>query len=239
MWRRAAGLSPLARLLPRPAPLATAVRLLSSAPPRGGGGPPGGRRGQTLSPQEAKLQADMEELIGHMEDRLNYGNDPKLRGPPPPTPTHIAETWAPSALVSPLPAENALTFRTRFYIDSTGQQQFHSVKVQMNVNIKKLGLEPAEEARLVAVARPHYRSKAHELLMSCSRYLEVPRNKAHLRQTVGKLLADARANAAAHAATPEDELPLAVRSQPWIAGDRRAFRRRPPLFHRPRKKSPG
>ena len=210
-----------------------ATRFLSSSPPGGRRQPP------TLSPREQKLNSDLEEIFSEFQKRLDYSAEPQLRGPPPPPPKHISESWAPAALVSPVLAENALNFRTRFYIDSTGQQQYHSVKVQLNVKIRRLGLSAAEEARLLAVARPHYRKNGHELVLACSRYLEVPRNKAHLRETVSKLLADARANAEAHEATPDAEKPLAARQEPWLAGDRRAFRRRPPTYHKNMHKSPG
>ena len=224
----------LGRLLPRagggiPLP----VRALSSrvGPPR--------TRPQRL-PAHQQVVDEHNELWSHFEERLRLGApEPKLRGPPPPPQTKVLETWAPAALVAPDAADNALTFRTRFYIDSTGRQQFHSVKVQMNVKIRRLGLSSAEEARLLAVARPHYRKRGHELVMSCIRYLEVPRNKAHLRQTIGRLLADARANADAHANTPDAERPLAARRRPWLAADTRAYRRRPPGFFKITHKSPG
>ena len=183
------------------------------------------------------------ELSDAIEDRLNFKQDlygdPRLRTTPPPPPTHIAETWAPAELVSPVPEENALTFRTRFYIDATGQQPFQSCKVQLDVSIRRLGLSKAEEARLIAVARPHYRKRGHTLMLGCSRYLEATRNKAHLRQTVGRLLADARENAAAFEETPDSERPLAARKWPWLPRDKRAYRGRPKnhlkIFH----KSPG
>jgi len=215
---------------------AAPLRALST---RGGGG--GGRREQEpLSPREAKLKQDMEDIVQAMEDRMKFSQDPpKLRGLPPPPPTHVHETWAPAALVSPLPEENALTFRTRFYIDATGLQQNHSVKVQVNVKIKRLGLSAEEEARLIAVSRQYYRKKSHELQLACQRYLEVPRNKAHLRGVISRLLADARTNATAHAETPDAQKPLAARAEPWLAGDKRAFQRRPPLYFKVTHKSPG
>jgi hypothetical protein len=228
---------------------ATHARALSSSAASAGrrGGERGGRasaalpweRARQVPAVERRLQEELQELVDVYKERMDFSPEPQLRGPPPSPPTHVVETWAPAALVSPLPAENALTFRTRFYIDSTGQQQFHSVKVQLSVKIGRLGLAADEEARLLAVARPYYRKRGHELALSCSRYLEVPRNKAHLRRVVAQLLADARANAAAHAATPDAELPLAARSHPWLPGDARAFRRRPPTYHKIEHKSPG
>lgn len=212
------------------------ARMLSSSPPTGGRG---SRREANMSPREKQLNQESQDIWAVFKERFEYSAEPKLRSAPQPPPTHISETWAPTALVSPVPAENALAFRTRFYIDSTGQQQYHSVKVQLTVKVRKLNLSAEEEARLVAVARPHYRSKGHELVLACSRYLEVPRNKAHLRQTVGRLLADARANAAAHAATPDAERILASRRAPWLPRDPRAFRRRPPTYHKTMHKSPG
>ena len=188
---------------------------------------------------DKRLNEELDEIVANFNERFNAGAEPEFRGPTPPAPTNISETWAPAALVSETADENALCFRSRFYIDATGKQQYHSVKVQLNVKIRKLGLSAEEEARLVAVARPHYKKKGHELLLSCSRYLEVPRNKAHLRQTVEKLLADARANAATHAEAPDVEKPLAARAVPWIAGDPRAYRGRPKHYFRPKKKSPG
>ena len=208
------------------------VRCLSSRPP------PRGRR-DNVSPRETQLMSDLETAFGLYDDRMDASTPPRLRGAPPPPLTHILETWAPAALVSPLREENALTFRTRFYIDATGQQQYYSAKVQLNINIRRLGLGADEEARLLAVARPFYRKKNHELHMSCTRYLEVARNKAHLRQTVSHLLADARTNARAHAATPDAELPLAARSQQWLPGDHRTYRRHPPKKFKKTHKSPG
>ena len=49
------------------------------------------------------------------------------------------------------------------------------------------------------------------LRLQCVRHDEPHKNKAELRALLGSLLADARENAAAHAATLQHELPLADR----------------------------
>ena len=56
---------------------------------------------------------------------------------------------------------------------------------------------------------------------------------------LGNRQIEARANADAHAATPDAELPLAARSQPWLPDDHRAFKRRPPTYFKTQHKSPG
>ena len=164
------------------------------------------------------------------------GPEPVFRPPPPMPPTTHVETWAPAALVSADPAQNALRFVTRFYIDATGEQPQHAKKVQLFVKLGLLGLSAAERSRLLAVAGPHYDRKRGELRFTCDRHAEVARNKAELRETVARLVADAREHADGHASAPDAQLPLAARRRPWLPRDPRAYRgERPNRF----KNSPG
>ena len=64
----------------------------------------------------------------------------------------------------------------------------------------------------------------HQLRFTCDKYAEVARNKAELRATVDSLVEDAKQHAEAHASVPDSELPLAVRSRPWLPGDPRCYR---------------
>ena len=91
------------------------------------------------------------------------------------------------------------------------------------MKLSRLGLSASERKRLLAVAYPYFNAKRGELRFSCNRYAEAARNKQELRDKVTALLADARENAEAHAATPDSEPPLAARSRPWKPRDPRAY----------------
>ena len=209
-------------MLRRLVPLATrsasrqflAVRALSS-------------RGPNLSQAEQRLREEERRIHDKFWERVKVGAEPRFRSPVPPPPTTHHESWAPAAYVSPDPLDNALSFRTRFYIDATGEQPDHQRKVQLVVKVSKLGLSALERARLIAVGNRHYNRKRGELLLTCSRYAEVARSKAELRETVRGLVADAKENAEAHASTPDSELPLACRSRPWFPRDPRSYRGHP------------
>ena len=167
----------------------------------------------------------MEDLVLEKLHRGSPKNKLRSEAPLPPT-THV-ETWVNRAYISGTQMENALSFRTRFYIDATGEQRQESSKVQMVVKVSKLGLSDLEEKRLIAVALPNYTHKKREFRFSCNRYLELGRNKDELRQRMALLLADAKQNAEAHAQIPDSELPIAVRSRPWLPRDKRAILNRP------------
>ena len=194
------------------APLARAFAPLSTRP------------GKQLSVAEENFAKEEEESLNAMWEKLNAGKpEPRFRDPVPVPPTTHVETWAPVNLVSSNVDENALEFRSRFYIDAKGTQPAHANKVQLAVKLSRLGLNPLERKRLLAVAYPYYNAKRGELRLSCNRYAEAARNKQELRDKVTALLADARENAEAHAATPDSELPLAARSRPWRPRDPRAY----------------
>ena len=167
------------------------------------------------------------------------GTEPQLRKPVPLPPATHVETWANAALVSANPNENALSFRTRFYSDATGVQPDYAKKVQLVVSVAKLQLTSLEERRLLAVANRQYIRRRHELLFTCDLHADTARNKAELRAQLGRLLADARENAEAHALTPDSELPLAWRSRPWMPRDRRAYKKKPNRTMRKASKTPG
>lgn len=212
----------------RPAPVSLLARALAGGP---GGGGRGGRR--NLSPQQEKwekIDKDLEEEIF----RRMQGPERQLRAPTPPPPTTHHETWVPASRVSSDVAENALSFRTRFYIDATGGMPGQN-KVRLVVKLAKLGLSEAEERRLVAVASRgnNYDPKARELKMSCGLHHEIGRNKEELRRTLGRLVLDARQNAESHAAAADEDLPLFQRSRPWLK-DTKYYRGRPRywLLHR-------
>ena len=204
-------------------PLGIGSRALSSSPS-------GGRPRRPPLSEAARRELEAEAGIrSAMWEKLNSaGPEPRFRPPPPMPPTSHSETWAPASLVSDNPSENALTFVTRFYIDATGEQPDYANKVQLTVNVSKLGLNEQERSRLLAVTSRHYNRKRDELLFTCRRYTEVARNKAELRETVARLVADAREQAEAHASTAESELPLLSRSRPWAPRDPRAYRGHPP-----------
>ena len=181
-----------------------------------------------VAPHEERLLREEAEVNAEIWERLNRSSpEPKLRSPVPEPPTTHLETWANRAYISEIPEENALSFRTRFYIDSTGEQPDYSNKVQLVVKVSKLGLTPLEERRLIAVALPNYHRKRKELHFSTRRYDEVGRNKEFLRRRVAALLEDARENAEGHDLLPDSELPLAARRRPWLPGDTRVGSNRP------------
>jgi len=195
----------------------------------------GGNKQQLTEAQERQMQKERE-LESKIWERLQDSPSPRLRSEPPSPPTTHRESWAPASLVSADPADNVLHFTTRMYIDATGQQPEWANKVELVVKVSQLGLNYLEQSRLVAVALRQYDRKRGELKLTCRRYAEVARNKSELRMTLRRLIVDAQQNAAAHASTPESQLPLAVRQRPWYAGDSRAYR-----GHRPNrfKNSPG
>jgi hypothetical protein len=203
----------------------SSLSAVTRAASSGTGGRAGRPRGPPLSLAEQKIRAEEEEMSAAFWKKLNTGPEPRLRGAPPLPSTDHAESWAPGHLVSSLPVENALQFRTRFYIDSVGQQPAYANKVQVAVSLPRLGLSESEMARLLAVARPNYNHKRRELLFTCRRYAEVARNKEELRLRVEQLLADAREHSCDIA--PDEELPLAARARPWLPGDRRVYKGRP------------
>ena len=202
----------------------------------GDGGPPQRQQQQQQQQQSQPFRSAREDALANEEaeveaavwERLNRGSpEPKLRSPVPRPPTTHLETWANRGYVSALPDENALSFRTRFYIDSTGEQPDYANKVQLVVKLSKLGLTPLEERRLIAVALPNYDRKRKELRFSTMRYDEVGRNKDFLRQRMAALLEDARENAEAHSLIPDKQLPFAARSRPWLPRDPRVTHHRP------------
>ena len=178
----------------------------------------------------ATLQEQEEASFQAIWEKLNTGPEPRYRSPTPmPQTTHV-ETWAPADAVSDEKLENALEFRTRFYIDAgynALKQPQYAKKAQLTVRLAALDLSEKERARLLAVAYPFYDRKRNALRLSCNRYHEPARNKAELRQKVRMLLADARENADSHAETPDARLPLSARSRPWKPGDHRMYVGRP------------
>lgn len=178
--------------------------------------------------QEEELRRQEMEFDQFFWERIRRSApEPKLRSPVPPPPSTHLETWANRDYVSANVDENALSFRTRFYIDAMGEQPDYAHKVQLVVKLSKLGLTPLEERRLIAVALPHYNRKRKELHFSCTQFAEVGRNKDVLRRQMAALIADARENAEGHAQISDSELPLAVRSRPWLPRDRRVILNRP------------
>lgn len=189
------------------------------------------RGGKQLTEAQQRLENQEEELDEQIWGKLNSTPEPRLRSDPPLPPTTHRESWAPASLVAADPAENVLRFTSRMYIDATGEQPEWANKVELVVKVSKLGLSVLEQRRLLAVASRQYNRKRGELMFTCRRYADVARNKMELRATLGKLITDARQNSDAHAAMPDSQLPLAVRSRPWIARDPRAYRgQRPNRF---------
>lgn len=186
------------------------------------------RQAAWIDPLEERMEREEEDVKAAIWERLNRASpEPRLRSPVPEPPTTHLETWANRAYISEIPDENVLSFRTRFYIDSTGEQPEYSNKVQLVVKLAKLGLTPLEERRLIAVALPNYHRKRKELHFSTQRYDEVGRNKEFLRRRFASLLEDARENAEGHDLIPDEELPLAARRRPWLPRDTRVGSNRP------------
>jgi len=206
------------------------ARALSSRPQR---------RGPPQSAAEVAMNEDEKKVDVLISEKL-LGYQPKLRGPAPPAPAWLNESWVPAANVSADPLENALEFRTRFYVSASGKQPEGAGKVVLKIKCRQLGLAPGELARLRSVAGDRYDRGSDELRLSSGRHEEPHKNKLELRALLGRLVADARENAAAHAATPQHLLPLADRSRihtPTSRPGRQARRTRlaafgPPL-HRP------
>lgn len=151
-----------------------------------------------------------EKLLGRMK-----GTNISLRPVMPEAPTTHVESWVPARNVSPQIEENLLRFRTQYFLTTQETQPFESRKVVLTVLVGRLGLSHDEQRRLAAVAGPRYNRSKDELKLVSYKYEEPHRNKAHLREQFEFLLADARENAAAHAATPDAFLPLADRESPW------------------------
>uniref|UniRef100_A0A7S4I6F5 Small ribosomal subunit protein mS35 mitochondrial conserved domain-containing protein n=1 Tax=Prymnesium polylepis TaxID=72548 RepID=A0A7S4I6F5_9EUKA len=141
--------------------------------------------------------------------------------PPPPAPTTHSESWVPASHVSPDADENALQFRTRFYLDSTmgsadGLQPEYQSKVQMTVQLEKLGLSEAELDRVIAVCPArHYDRRKGELKLQTNKFPSPQQNKSELRRMLDALVEDARENAESHAQAPDSEKPLHARSPGW------------------------
>ena len=205
----------LAPRLVKPETLRCGLRALSSRLP------PGGVQLTESQQRQDRMEEELEEKIW---EKLHATPEPRLRSEVPLPPTTHRESWTPAALVSDQPAENVLNFSSRFYIDASGEQPAWANKVELSVKVAQLGLSELEQRRLVAVAARQYDRKRRELRFTCRLHAEVAKNKQELRATLGKLLADAREHAAAHAQTPDSQLPLALRQRPWHARDPRAYK---------------
>ena len=178
---------------------------------RGGGG--GGRRNEPVeTPQEKELR----ELDERLADRFS-GTKIELRPEMPQAPTTHIESWVPARNVSPELDQNLLQFRTQYFLTTQETQPFEARKVVLTVRVGRLGLGTDEQRRLLAVAGSRYNRPKDELRLVSTKYEEPHKNKALLRQQFLLLLADARENAAVHAATPDDQLPLIDRESPWCA----------------------
>jgi hypothetical protein len=202
----------LARQLLVARPVAPACRALSSRPQGG--------RGRRDDPGRSALETA---ILSRLEP--SAPEQPKFRQPPPPVPTTHTESWTSAARLPPVPGEGALEFQSRFYLQSGGEQPPGANKVKLLVHVDRLGLSEPEVRRLVAVAHrgSNYDRKARVLKLSCSKYKEAPRNKEELRQTLGRLVADAREHAEAHAAAPDSQKPLCDRERPWWPDDKRVY----------------
>ena len=136
---------------------------------------------------------------------------PKFRLPPAPAPTTHYESWVPAWHVSPDAKDNVLNFRTRYYLGAAGTQPPGHSKVELIVNVLRLGLGELEMKRLIDVAGSKYDHSKTELKLVSNAFPERHRNKADIRKTLNALLEDARVNADSHSETPDEDLPLAAR----------------------------
>jgi len=195
------------------------------------------RRALSSAPREGEI--DMERFDEIEEDMQQAflerfsGPLPKLREPPtPPADSLPLETWAPPSLVSAEYEQNVLSFRTRYFHDSSEWTPPETKKVVLRVMPHRLGLNRDERRRLRAVVGlDRYPVSSGQLKLTCSRHMEPHRNKQALREMLELLIADAKANPQRRDAD-DAQLPLAARSRPWPRHGKRRVRRvraRPPL----------
>jgi len=151
----------------------------------------------------------------HLFNILSFKKVARLRTPATPAPTTHLETWVPATHVSPVAEENVLQFRTRYVLTANGKQPPWQSKVSVKMRVASLGLSPKERNRLVAVAGQRYNHETDVLKLVSNTHKVPAENKREIRQTLDRLLEDARANAESHAQLPDSELPLNCRSQPW------------------------
>ena len=204
-----------ARRVARPTGLATARRALASVPPVRWPNPMLGdyedsimKRGKQVTAAEAAAEKERTDYEDALMARLELLGHPKeIRGDAPLPPTFKTESWVPEANVSPIEEENALTFRTKYYLQSSGLQVAGHQTVKLAVKCRQLGLNQSELDRLAAVAGPRFDRRSDELKLVCGKHELQHKNKAELRALLGRLLDDARENAAAHALIPQNRLP--------------------------------
>ena len=82
-----------------------------------------------------------------------------------------------------------LRFRYTTYF---GEDHPAAAKVVMEVNVDKLGLEPAQLTKLMKLAGPRVDHNTRTLKMSCERFSDPAQNKKFLSDTLDKLLAEAK-----------------------------------------------
>ena len=231
-----------ARRAARPVGLATARRALSSAMPPGRWPNPmlGDyedsimKRGKQVTQAEANLEKERTDYEDKLMARLELLGHPKeIRGDAPLPPTFKTESWVPEANVSPIAEENALMFRTKYYLQASGLQVAGHQTVKLAVKCRQLGLSQIELDRLAAVAGPRFDRRSDELKLVCGKHELQHKNKAELRALLGRLLDDARENAAAHALIPQNRLPLHARRLPHVAPPGRVASHGPPLERPP------
>ena len=183
---------------------------------------------------EQNLETERQEYEDALMARLALLGHPKeIRGNAPLPPTFKVESWVPEANVSPNAEENALMFRTKYYLQASGMQVAGHQTVKLTVKCRRLGLSQGELGRLAAVAGPRFDRKSGELKLVCATHEEQHKNKAELRALLGRLLDDARHNAAAHERIPQNRLPLDARRLPHVKPHGRAASHGPALERPP------
>ena len=175
-----------------------------------------GRRSR-YTPQQEKLIKESDAAHDQLVERMQ-AFVPKFRLPPAPAPITHYESWVPAWHVSAELNENALNFRTRYYLNASGMQPPGASKVELVVQTAHLDLSALELERLAAVAGKKYNVSNGELKLTSNAYPESHRNKADLRRTLQMLLEDARENADSHSRAPTGRLPLAARGgrERWL-----------------------
>ena len=192
------------------------------------------KRGKQVTAAEQNLEKERTDYEDALMARLALLGHPKeIRGNAPLPPTFKTESWVPEANVSPIPEENALTFRTKYYLQASGLQVAGHQTVKLLVKCRQLKLSQGELARLAAVAGPRFDPRSDELKLVCGTHELQHKNKAELRALLGRLLDDARQNAAAHALIPQNRLPLHARRLPHVKPHGRAGSHGPPLERPP------
>ena len=189
------------------------------------------RRRRQRTGAEERQEAERADWDQKIMDRLKeMGHPAQIRGPAPAPPTFKEESWVPEANISPIPEENALVFKVKYYLQASGMQVAGHQRVHLTVKCRQLGLSEDELDRLAAIAGPRYNRSRGELKLVCGKHEQHHKNKAELRALLSRLLDDARQHAEVHKSIPQNRLPLHARKLPHVKPHGRKASHGPPLW---------